>query len=207
VRYAEVMSAVVLACIYQNHRLFVAQRLSDPYRGAMEVPGGKVEAHESYAAALARELKEELNLSNFKAELYFTHQRPRYPTLIFFIVEPKSPIDPLVYDRFEWVDLNRLDELAWIEHNHPLLPRLAQAPMVESGPRCYVYPSDDEATTQAWIERYFAEATTRKKHASVVFVACYQNYVERYPDFMLRWSGYLKESASQSASVLHLKSQ
>lgn len=201
------MSAVVLACLYKNDQLFVAQRRSDPYRGAIEVPGGKVEAHESYAAALARELKEELNLTDFNAELYFIHHNAPLPTLIFFIVQPQSPLEPLIYDHFDWVDVHRLEELAWIEHNRPLLAHLALAPKVELGPRVYIYPSDDEASTLAWIERYFSSASTRKKHATVRFVACYQSYVERYPDVMLRWAGYLKENASQSDDVLHLKSQ
>ncbi|HJW72192.1 MAG TPA: NUDIX domain-containing protein [Geothrix sp.] len=59
------MTSVVLALIQKGGRFFLQRR--DPaaavLAGRWEFPGGKVEACETMAAALARELKEELSVS------------------------------------------------------------------------------------------------------------------------------------------------
>lgn len=64
------MTAVVLALLEGNGRLFVQRR--DPEASVMpgrwEFPGGKVEAGETLTAALARELREELGVALAGAE-------------------------------------------------------------------------------------------------------------------------------------------
>ncbi|NNF07372.1 MAG: NUDIX domain-containing protein, partial [Candidatus Eisenbacteria bacterium] len=54
---------VVAALLVEGDRVLVSKRLvDDHFPGLWEFPGGKVEAGESLAEALIRELKEELDL-------------------------------------------------------------------------------------------------------------------------------------------------
>lgn len=70
------MKHVAIALIYRDHQLCVAERLSEPFKGYIECPGGKVEPNESIFAALRRELYEECGLAHFDA---YTIRTLMYP--------------------------------------------------------------------------------------------------------------------------------
>ncbi len=54
---------VAVGVIYHQQQFFITQRKSNAHQGGKwEFPGGKVEANETVAQALARELKEEVNI-------------------------------------------------------------------------------------------------------------------------------------------------
>jgi len=54
---------VAVGVVYQAQKFFITQRKVDTHQGGKwEFPGGKVEADETVAEALARELKEEINI-------------------------------------------------------------------------------------------------------------------------------------------------
>ena len=54
---------VAVGVIYREQQFFITQRKADAYQGGKwEFPGGKVEVDETVAQALARELKEEINI-------------------------------------------------------------------------------------------------------------------------------------------------
>ncbi|HET6784493.1 MAG TPA: NUDIX domain-containing protein [Erysipelotrichaceae bacterium] len=118
------MKHVVIGLIYDNHKLCVAKRLSEPYLGYIECPGGKVEVNESLEDALKRELFEEVNL------LLFNHQFLKSITveneygifvLHFYKIIPYQELTPKVYNELFWVDKSTIKQLNWIPHNLPYL--------------------------------------------------------------------------------------
>ncbi len=118
------MKHVVIGLIYDNHKLCVAKRLSEPYLGYMECPGGKVEANESLEDALKRELFEEVNLTSFDNQfLKSITVENEYGIFVlhFFKIIPYQELIPKVYNELFWVDKSTIKQLNWIPHNLPYL--------------------------------------------------------------------------------------
>jgi 8-oxo-dGTP diphosphatase len=101
---------VVAALITRDSKLLVCQRKREDSQGLKwEFPGGKVEAGESPAAALARELREELGVAaTIGGEIYRTrHQYKEIQDellLIFFwaSVSDSALLQNLAFERIEW---------------------------------------------------------------------------------------------------------
>ena len=118
------MKHVVIGLIYDNHKLCVAKRLSEPYLGYMECPGGKVEENESLEDALKRELFEEVSLSLFDNQFLKSIQvENEYGIFVlhFFKIIPYQELIPKVYNELFWVDKSIIKQLNWIPHNLPYL--------------------------------------------------------------------------------------
>lgn len=118
------MKHVVIGLIYDNHKLCVAKRLSEPYLGYMECPGGKVEENESLEVALKRELFEEVSLSLFDNQFLKSIQvENEYGIFVlhFFKIIPYQELIPKVYNKLFWVDKSIIKQLNWIPHNLPYL--------------------------------------------------------------------------------------
>ncbi len=118
------MKHVVIGLIYDNHKLCVAKRLSEPYLGYMECPGGKVEANESLEDALKRELFEEVNLTSFDNQfLKSITVENEYGIFVlhFFKIIPYQELIPKVYNELLWVEKSTIKQLNWIPHNLPYL--------------------------------------------------------------------------------------
>lgn len=96
--------------------LCVGQRMSEPFKGKWEMPGGKVEEGETILEALRREFREE-----GKVELtdIFRWTRIEHPDRILhlFRVHTRDEFIPTVYDQIRFVPGNELSNLDWIEHN------------------------------------------------------------------------------------------
>jgi 8-oxo-dGTP diphosphatase len=123
---------VVAALIQSGGKLLVCQRR----RGAAfelqwEFPGGKVQPGESLEMALARELREELNVSaRIGQEIYRT--RHHYAQiadpveLVFFTAQaPPDQIQNRVFERIEWRAPETLRELPFLEADRELVELLA----------------------------------------------------------------------------------
>lgn len=123
---------VAAAVIHRDGQILVGQRLKDarhPYK--WEFPGGKVEHGESPQQALARELREELEV-NAKIGVELARYEHDYPGgncvhLLFFAVhefvgEPGAH----EFEQIRWIDLELLPSLDFLEGDLDFVKRLAR---------------------------------------------------------------------------------
>jgi 8-oxo-dGTP diphosphatase len=131
------MLTVVAGLIEADGKLLVCQRRrGDTFELMWEFPGGKLQAGETPAAALERELREELGVeARVGAELYRT--RHRYSELsepielIFFAarVEPAA-IRNIVFESMEWRAVEALPDLNFLPADRELVGQLARRELV-----------------------------------------------------------------------------
>lgn len=123
---------VVAALIESEGKLLVCQRRrGGAFELQWEFPGGKVHAGESLEAALARELREELNVSaRINSEIYRTHHRYKQmadPIELAFFAADVVPdqIQNRVFERIDWRAPETLRELPFLEADRELIELLA----------------------------------------------------------------------------------
>ena len=81
-------ASAVMAIIEVNRGILVAKRNHGPKKGLLDLPGGFSEYHESLEQALAREIKEELDL-DLKSVSYFGSEPNvyRYKGVTYFTID------------------------------------------------------------------------------------------------------------------------
>ena len=110
------MTIVVTAAIVKDHgRYFVTRRLKGTHlEGLWEFPGGKIEAGESLADGLRRELQEELGTEVEIGEEVFsvTHHYPERSVELHFLACTflNAPV-PLLGQEMRWVPREELRSL------------------------------------------------------------------------------------------------
>ncbi|MFZ2404121.1 MAG: Nudix family hydrolase [Methylobacter sp.] len=107
-------------------KILISLRHADLHQGGLwEFPGGKIEASETAEQALARELKEELNITVTAATPLITvkHQYPdRLVQLNVFLVEQFSgEAKSLEGQPFKWVSPAELEHYAFPAANRPII--------------------------------------------------------------------------------------
>jgi mutator protein MutT len=130
---------VVAGLIIRESRILVCQR---PPGGNFplkwEFPGGKVEEGETFEEALRRELREELGIEVQAATELFTHQHT-YQGVIkirlkFFKVHSfKGAVKNLVFYKIDWIAINQLAGLDFLEADLPLINKLTTLETTGSG--------------------------------------------------------------------------
>ena len=125
------MLEVVAAIVERQGRILICQRTaaqSHPLK--WEFPGGKVEAGESPAEALARELHEELGITGARSE-EITRYEFRYPgknpTLLIFLRVTHYNGEPqnLIFNDMLWEPPNRLASFDFLEGDRDFIRALA----------------------------------------------------------------------------------
>ncbi|MBP7547707.1 MAG: (deoxy)nucleoside triphosphate pyrophosphohydrolase [Corallincola sp.] len=124
------MTIEVVAAIISHNGLVLAARRA-PHKadaGLWEFPGGKVEAGESHAQALAREIQEELGLAIAVGESLGSVHHPSKPLVMHGyhcqLVDgmPQRSSD---HDLLRWLSSDELFQLAWAPLDPPLLTAVA----------------------------------------------------------------------------------
>ncbi len=85
--------ACVGMVLYQNGQFLAAERGGEPYKGRFDLPGGFVEFGEDPDVAIAREVKEETNLTISNAKLFYVKTHP---------YEHDTSLCDLIYFCDEW---------------------------------------------------------------------------------------------------------
>ncbi|MFC5062127.1 (deoxy)nucleoside triphosphate pyrophosphohydrolase [Actinomycetospora atypica] len=129
------MRVVVGAAVVSDGRLLVAQRAEPPdMRGFWELPGGSVEDGETEAAALVRELREELAYAvvvegRLGPDVPVSGRDGRGLLLRFYRCSPAAGEEPTALEHLalRWVGVDELDTVAWLPADEVLLPALRAA--------------------------------------------------------------------------------
>jgi len=120
--------AVVGAALVRHGRVLAARR-SQPaaLAGGWEFPGGKVEDGESPAAALVRELREELDVTvEIGARLDAASDGQIRLTLYAASLISGEPKPLQDHDELRWLAAAELASVAWLPIDAALLPRVAE---------------------------------------------------------------------------------
>jgi len=123
------MTNVVAGILEREGTILVCRRRADqPHPLKWEFPGGKVEPGESPAAALHRELEEELGIDSDPAT-EITRYEFAYPgknpiLLIFMRVTGwRGEMENRIFDAMVWENPGRLREYDFLEGDLPFLQR------------------------------------------------------------------------------------
>ena len=120
----------VVAAVIERESLFLVTRRQRGVHleGCWEFPGGKVDADETQAAALRREVREELDADVEVADLILTttHAYPdRTVTLHFYRCRLIGTPRPLLGQEMQWVPRAQLATLAFPPADEELITLLA----------------------------------------------------------------------------------
>lgn len=123
---------VAAGVIHRDGRVLVGQRRqADRHPYKWEFPGGKVEHGETPQQALARELREELQIeATIGGELArYEHEYPggsRVHLLFFVVPEFQGQLNGRVFEQICWIDVHALPELDFLEGDWDFIRRLAR---------------------------------------------------------------------------------
>ena len=122
------MTLVIAAVFEDRHRFLVTRRPPGVHLAGMwEFPGGKIDPDESHAAALKREIREELDVDIDVGELTYqtTHAYPDVTVVLYFyrctlLGTPR----PLLGQEMKWVPCEDLATLGFPAADKELIERL-----------------------------------------------------------------------------------
>jgi 8-oxo-dGTP diphosphatase len=118
--------------IHRDGQILVGQRRrADRHPLKWEFPGGKVESGETPQQALVRELREELQIeATVGTELArYEHEYPsgsRVHLLFFAIPAFTGEVKGLVFEQIQWVEVQRLPSLDFLDGDFDFVRRLAR---------------------------------------------------------------------------------
>ena len=122
------MITVVAAVIERDDRFLVTRRQDGVHlAGLWEFPGGKIDAGETHATALKRELLEELDTSADVGNLVFETTHDYGDVLVrlyFYACELTGTPLPLLGQEMRWVPRDELSRLGFPEADAELIKRL-----------------------------------------------------------------------------------
>lgn len=122
---------VCAAIMNSSKQVLLARRMANKKLGGFwEFPGGKLESHEDLDMALAREIREELNLEIENAKLLYIkpYVYPHGQVLIlFYVCDLKSGTPQLVdHDEIKWCTIDDTKSLQLLPANQDLIVALSK---------------------------------------------------------------------------------
>ena len=109
---------VVAAIIHDGDKIFATQRGYGDYKDGWEFPGGKIEPGETPQQALAREIREELDMEIAVGD-YLTTIEYDYPTFhlsmqcFWCTIEDGTPVLK-EHEAARWLEVENLDSVDWL---------------------------------------------------------------------------------------------
>ena len=125
------MKQVVAALIVRDGKLLICQRAQDqPMPLKWEFPGGKVEPGEEEAAALHRELQEELGISATIEEkvtsVQHHYRKGGAVELHFYRVQDyEGEMENRIFEQIRWVDRRDLPQFDFLAADRDLIRQIA----------------------------------------------------------------------------------
>jgi mutator protein MutT len=123
---------VVAAVVEEQGRFLVTRRPAGVHLGGMwEFPGGKIDENEGHAAALEREIREELGVDVAVRDLTYetVHAYPdRTVALYFYRCRLLGTPRPLLGQEMRWVAREELASLGFPPADKELIDRLINSP-------------------------------------------------------------------------------
>ena len=114
----------VLCLIQDGNRVFLQNRVKNDWKG-YTLPGGHVEAGESFVDAVVREMKEETGLSIKNPRIvgikHFPMENGRYIVLLFKATEFEGTVVSSEEGEMEWISLDDLSAINVVEDFHDLM--------------------------------------------------------------------------------------
>ncbi len=123
---------MVGAAVLRDGSVLAARRTAPPEAaGRWELPGGKVEPGEEPAAAVVREVREELGcevaVTGWLDGEVAIGDRHRLRVAVVRLVDGEP--EPTEHDRVRWLGAAQLGEVDWLEPDRPFLAQLAEGRM------------------------------------------------------------------------------
>ena len=119
---------VVAAVIREQDKVFANARGYGEFKGQWEFPGGKIEEGETPQQALAREIKEELNVNIEVGELIDTIEY-EYPTFhlsmdCFWAKIIKGNLELREAEAAQWLTKETLDSVRWLPADEIIIKKI-----------------------------------------------------------------------------------
>jgi mutator protein MutT len=120
--------------VIEEHGAFLVTRRQKGVHlaGLWEFPGGKIDEGETHAAALAREIREELDADVDVGDLVFTVTHAyddRTVALYFYRCTLRGTPQPLLGQEMRWVPRAELAALGFPPADEELIKRLTESPV------------------------------------------------------------------------------
>lgn len=122
--------SVVAAVIRKKNRIFATQRGYGDFKDGWEFPGGKVEPGETPEAALAREIREELDAEIQVGDFICTVEYD-YPTFhltmhCYWAEVRQGELTLLEHEAARWLDGAHLDDVDWLPADRPVVEAIRE---------------------------------------------------------------------------------
>ncbi len=122
---------VAVGVILREQQVLLALRQAKQHQGGKwEFPGGKIEPGETTAAALARELKEELGIQVTQSEplltLNYSYPERDVELDIWLVTDFTGEPKGLEGQPLQWVAVAELGQITFPDANKPIVARLQQ---------------------------------------------------------------------------------